>query len=210
MGRRGKLEVKRIDDDGLRQVTFCKRRGTLLKKACELAVLCDDDVSLGLVVFSSTGKLAGDYCSPNTSWSELIQRYERERESTSSTQLHVQGRITNQNDDDHHQQQQVLVGVARLRQEIGHLEASLRRQTGEDLPSGVAELHDLEQQVESALGKVRQTKDELLNQQLGELHRKVQNLEDENNALLHMNADRQDRAAARGGPRQNSDWGRII
>nr|XP_020177039.1 MADS-box transcription factor 29-like [Aegilops tauschii subsp. strangulata] len=195
MGRRGKLEVKRIDDDGLRQVTFCKRRGTLLKKACELAVLCDDDVSLGLVVFSSTGKLAGDYCSPNTSWSELIQRYERERESTSSTQLH---------------QQQVLVGVARLRQEIGHLEASLRRQTGEDLPSGVAELHDLEQQVESALGKVRQTKDELLNQQLGELHRKVQNLEDENNALLHMNADRQDRAAARGGPRQNSDWGRII
>ncbi|KAF6992425.1 hypothetical protein CFC21_009413 [Triticum aestivum] len=66
MGRRGKLEVKRIDDDGSRLVTFCKRRGTLLKKARELAVLCDEDASLGLVVFSSTGNLAGDYCSPNT------------------------------------------------------------------------------------------------------------------------------------------------
>ncbi|XP_020177037.1 MADS-box transcription factor 30-like [Aegilops tauschii subsp. strangulata] len=163
MGRRGKLEVKRIVDDASRRVTFCKRRGTLLKKARGLAVLCDDDVSLGLVVFSSTGKVAGDYCSPNTSWSDLIQRYERE--STPSTQLQVQD--TNQ-DGDHHQQ--LLAEVARLRQEIDHLEGSLRRQTGEEdlLSSGVtaAELHDLQHHVGSALGKVRHRKVHLLEEEM--------------------------------------------
>lgn len=54
MGR-GKVEIKKIENTTSRQVTFSKRRGGLLKKAHELAVLCDAEV--GLVVFSSTGKL---------------------------------------------------------------------------------------------------------------------------------------------------------
>jgi hypothetical protein len=49
MGR-GKVELKRIDNRVSRQVTFSKRRQGLLKKAHELAVLCDVDV--GVVVFS--------------------------------------------------------------------------------------------------------------------------------------------------------------
>jgi hypothetical protein len=54
MGR-GKVELKRIDNRVSRQVTFSKRRQGLLKKAHELAVLCDVDV--GVVVFSQRGKL---------------------------------------------------------------------------------------------------------------------------------------------------------
>jgi hypothetical protein len=54
MGR-GKVELKRIDNRVSRQVTFSKRRQGLLKKAHELAVLCDVDV--GVVVFSERGKL---------------------------------------------------------------------------------------------------------------------------------------------------------
>ena len=55
MGR-GKIEIKRIDNATNRQVTFSKRRSGLFKKAKELAIiLCDAEV--GLVVFSSTGRL---------------------------------------------------------------------------------------------------------------------------------------------------------
>lgn len=59
MGR-GKLVIRRIDDPTSRQVTFSKRRKGLLKKAKELAVLCDAEV--GVVVFSSSGRLY-DYAS---------------------------------------------------------------------------------------------------------------------------------------------------
>ncbi|KAG6539236.1 hypothetical protein ZIOFF_004391 [Zingiber officinale] len=54
MGR-GKIEIKRIENSTSRQVTFCKRRNGLLKKAYELSVLCDAEVSL--IVFSSRGRL---------------------------------------------------------------------------------------------------------------------------------------------------------
>ncbi len=60
MGR-GKIEIKKIENPTSRQVTFSKRRGGLLKKAHELAVLCDAEVAL--IVFSSTGKLF-EFASP--------------------------------------------------------------------------------------------------------------------------------------------------
>ncbi|CAN6475593.1 unnamed protein product [Victoria cruziana] len=52
---RGKVQLKRIDNPVHRQVTFCKRRAGLLKKARELSVLCDADI--GLIIFSTHGKL---------------------------------------------------------------------------------------------------------------------------------------------------------
>ncbi|MFS8022707.1 putative transcription factor MADS-type1 family [Helianthus anomalus] len=52
---RGKIEIKRIENTTNRQVTFCKRRSGLLKKAYELSVLCDAEVAL--IVFSSRGRL---------------------------------------------------------------------------------------------------------------------------------------------------------
>ncbi|KAJ0472233.1 putative transcription factor MADS-type1 family [Helianthus annuus] len=54
MGR-GKIAIKRIDDSTNRQVTFSKRRNGLLKKAKELAILCDAEVQV--IIFSSTNKL---------------------------------------------------------------------------------------------------------------------------------------------------------
>ncbi|RRT74468.1 hypothetical protein B296_00014171 [Ensete ventricosum] len=52
-GRRGAL--RRIENPVHRQVTFCKRRAGLLKKARELSVLCDADI--GIIIFSAHGKL---------------------------------------------------------------------------------------------------------------------------------------------------------
>ncbi|KAK9162407.1 hypothetical protein Syun_003309 [Stephania yunnanensis] len=62
MGR-GKIEIKRIENSTNRQVTYSKRRNGIMKKAKEITVLCDAEVSL--VVFSSTGKMS-EYCSPST------------------------------------------------------------------------------------------------------------------------------------------------
>ncbi|TXG53360.1 hypothetical protein EZV62_022529 [Acer yangbiense] len=52
---RGKVQMKRVENPVHRQVTFCKRRAGLLKKAKELSVLCDADI--GLFIFSAHGKL---------------------------------------------------------------------------------------------------------------------------------------------------------
>ena len=55
MGRR-KIEIERISNERHRQVTFAKRKGGLIKKATELAILADAEV--GLIIFSPTGKLS--------------------------------------------------------------------------------------------------------------------------------------------------------
>lgn len=64
MGR-GKIEIKRIENSNNRQVTYSKRRNGIIKKAKEITVLCDAQVSL--VIFGSNGKMH-DYCSPSTTY----------------------------------------------------------------------------------------------------------------------------------------------
>ncbi|CAL5039853.1 unnamed protein product [Urochloa decumbens] len=147
MGR-GKVELKRIENRVSRQVTFSKRRKGLLKKAHELAVLCDVDV--GVVVFSERGKMS-QYPEPPASLTDLIRRYE----AVNNTQL-LQGTHCT----DH---QEMIAEIGRLRREYEQLEASLMKYTGEDLSSvaSVDELDALEQQLESALSKIRARKDEL-------------------------------------------------
>ncbi|CAI5733292.1 unnamed protein product [Hyaloperonospora brassicae] len=54
MGRK-KIQIKRIEDDRNRQVTFAKRKNGLFKKAMELSKLCDCQIAL--IVFDSNNKL---------------------------------------------------------------------------------------------------------------------------------------------------------
>ncbi|XP_022998797.1 agamous-like MADS-box protein AGL65 isoform X2 [Cucurbita maxima] len=53
MGR-VKLKIKKLESTGSRQVTYSKRRHGILKKARELAILCDIDIVL--LMFSPTGR----------------------------------------------------------------------------------------------------------------------------------------------------------
>jgi hypothetical protein len=53
MGR-VKLKIKRLESTSNRQVTYSKRRHGILKKARELAILCDIDIAL--LMFSPTGR----------------------------------------------------------------------------------------------------------------------------------------------------------
>ncbi|KAK6922969.1 Transcription factor, MADS-box, partial [Dillenia turbinata] len=55
MGR-VKLQIKRIENNINRQVTFSKRRNGLIKKAYELSILCDIDIAL--IMFSPSCRLS--------------------------------------------------------------------------------------------------------------------------------------------------------
>ncbi|WVQ71912.1 hypothetical protein IAR50_001454 [Cryptococcus sp. DSM 104548] len=68
MGRK-KIEIRPLTDERNRNVTFLKRKAGLMKKAWELSVLCQADVSI--VIFSAAGK-AYEFSSK-----ELDQQIER-------------------------------------------------------------------------------------------------------------------------------------
>ncbi|KAJ8769600.1 hypothetical protein K2173_005203 [Erythroxylum novogranatense] len=70
MGR-VKLQIKRIENKTNRQVTFSKRRNGLIKKAYELAVLCD--IEIALIMFSPSGRLS--HFSGKTRIEDVITRY---------------------------------------------------------------------------------------------------------------------------------------
>ncbi|RLN04865.1 hypothetical protein C2845_PM13G23660 [Panicum miliaceum] len=70
--KRGRVELRRIEDRTSRQVRFSKRRSGLFKKAYELSVLCDAQVAL--IVFSPAGRLY-EFASSSSSIEEIFGRY---------------------------------------------------------------------------------------------------------------------------------------
>nr|UPY89957.1 MADS transcription factor [Consolida ajacis] len=165
MGR-GKIEIKRIENPTNRQVTYSKRRAGIVKKAKELHVLCDAEVSL--IMFSSTGKCT-DYTSPNTTMKKFFQKYQQ-----------ISGRDLWQS---HYQQMQETFNNlketnAKLRREIG-------QRIGEDLNDlSLDELRGLEHQLESAVKTVTQRKFNVLATQTETCRKKIKNLEEINASLL--------------------------
>ncbi|KAK3005312.1 hypothetical protein RJ639_016639 [Escallonia herrerae] len=153
MGR-GKIEVKRIENNTSRQVTFSKRRNGLFKKTHELSVLCD--AQIGLIVFSNKGKLF-EYCTPSLSMGQIVERY-----------LKTTGACIPQHDN----REQVHNELTRMKKETLNLQLSLQRYKGDDLSTvHLEELDQLEQQLERSVNKVRARKYQLLQQQLDNLQR---------------------------------------
>ncbi|CAN6178722.1 unnamed protein product [Urochloa humidicola] len=70
MGR-VKLQIKRIENNTNRQVTFSKRRNGLIKKAYELSVLCDIDIAL--IMFSPSNRLS--HFSGRKRIEDVIEKY---------------------------------------------------------------------------------------------------------------------------------------
>lgn len=169
MGR-GKVELKKIENTTSRQVTFSKRRMGLLKKANELAILCDAQV--GVIVFSGSGKMY-EYSSPPWRIANIFDRYLK-APSTRFDEMDIQ--------------QKIIHEMTRMKDESNRLKIIMRQYMGEDLDSlTLQDVSNLEQQIDFSLYKVRLRKQQLLDQQLlGMRHREMHIPEDQGNYMFHM------------------------
>ncbi|XP_029124840.1 agamous-like MADS-box protein AGL11 isoform X3 [Cajanus cajan] len=161
MGR-GKIEIKRIENTTNRQVTFCKRRNGLLKKAYELSVLCDAEVAL--IVFSSRGRL---YEYSNNNIRSTIERYKKASSDHSSTST------TTEINAQYYQQES-----AKLRQQIQMLQNSNRHLMGDALSTlTVKELKQLENRLERGITRIRSKKHEMLLAEIEYFQKRITDVE---------------------------------
>ncbi|CAN1175517.1 Agamous-like MADS-box protein AGL12 [Linum perenne] len=155
---RGKVQMKRIENPVHRQVTFCKRRAGLLKKAKELSVLCDAEI--GVLVFSSHGKHY-ELATKGT-MQGLIDKYMKcspgsgsgSGSGSGTAQPAVESKDPNQNAKDE---------INLLKQEIHTLQKGLRYMFGGgDSEMNLEELLVLEKHLEIWICQIRSTKEGIL------------------------------------------------
>ncbi|CAL9001972.1 unnamed protein product [Prunus brigantina] len=167
MGR-GKIVIRRIDNSTSRQVTFSKRRKGLIKKAKELAILCDAEV--GLMIFSSTGKL---FEFSSNSMKSVIERYNKSKEG------HQQ--LLNPASEMKFWQRE----LANLRQQLQSLKEQHWQCMGEQLCGlSVKELKGLESQLEMSLQGIRMQKEQILTDEIEELNGKSNLVHQQNMELF--------------------------
>ncbi|WVZ88914.1 hypothetical protein U9M48_035381 [Paspalum notatum var. saurae] len=168
MGR-GRIEIKRIENNTSRQVTFCKRRNGLLKKAYELSVLCDAEVAL--IVFSSRGRL---YEYSNNSVKATIERYKKAHAVGSSSGAP----LLELNAQQYYQQES-----AKLRNQIQMLQNTNRHLVGDSVGNlSLKELKQLESRLEKGISKIRARKSELLAAEINYMAKRETELQND-----HMN-----------------------
>ncbi|KAK9129742.1 hypothetical protein Sjap_010229 [Stephania japonica] len=166
MGR-GKIEIKRIENSTNRQVTYSKRRTGITKKARELTVLCDAQVSL--IMFSATGKLS-EYISPSATTKGIFDRYQRVT-GANLWQSHYQKMQDN---------------LKRLKEINDNLRREIRQRIGEDNLNDLSfeELRSLEQNMETSLQCVRDRKYHVIGNRTETCKKKLRTIEEVHNDLL--------------------------
>ncbi|XP_065847219.1 floral homeotic protein PMADS 2-like [Euphorbia lathyris] len=161
MGR-GKIEIKKIENVTNRQVTYSKRKNGIIKKAGEISVLCDAQVSL--LIFSSSGKIH-DYFSPNAPLAQFLEDY--------------QNKTNNKLWDAEHES--LKNEIDRIKKENDNMEIELRHLKGLDIGSmHYLELMDIERSLEQGLDGISKQRIELRRI----MDENVENLEEENNRLI--------------------------
>ncbi|GMJ14927.1 AGAMOUS-like 42, FOREVER YOUNG FLOWER [Hibiscus trionum] len=166
---RGKIQMKRIENATSRQVTFCKRRSGLLKKASELYVLCDAEVAV--IIFSHTGRLY-EFSSSNN-MQKTIERY---RKCKTEAQTDIP--------DTEQYIQQLRLEAENMAKKIEFLEVSQRKMLGQSLGScSIEELKEVESQLERSLKNIRARKGHLFQEQIEQLKAKEVYMREENAKL---------------------------
>ncbi|XP_040992934.1 agamous-like MADS-box protein AGL15 isoform X2 [Juglans microcarpa x Juglans regia] len=176
MGR-GKIEIKRIENANSRQVTFSKRRVGLLKKAQELAVLCDAEVAV--IIFSNTGKL---FEFSSSGMKGTLSRYNKCLDSPEAALVEYKA------------EKQDSKEVDVLKDEIAKLHMKHLRLLGKDLTGlGLKELQQLEQKLSEGLLSVKERKEQLLMEQLEQSRMQEQQILLENETLRRQVEELRDR-----------------
>ncbi|XP_047330786.1 agamous-like MADS-box protein AGL27 [Impatiens glandulifera] len=173
MGRR-KLEMKRIEDKSSRQVTFSKRRNGLMKKARELSVLCDVDVTV--IVFSNRGRLY-DFCS-GESLPKSLQRYQNHFEA--------EGSIAN-DDNGKEDLSSMYSNVQSCSELLDTVATHINEPDIDQL--NVTDLVQLERQLDAALIQTRSQKNKLVAESMNALHERERLLREENEMLMKQIAE---------------------
>ncbi|PWA78933.1 MADs-box protein, GDEF1 [Artemisia annua] len=165
MGR-GKIEIKKIENNTNRQVTYSKRRNGIFKKAHELTVLCDARVSL--IMFSNTGKLH-EYISPSTTTKKMYDMYQ----TTVGFDLWSS----------HYERMKETMN--KLKDTNNKLRREIRQRVlGEDIDGlDMNDLTVLEQQMQDSLTIVRERKYHVIKTQTDTCRKRVKNLEQRNGNL---------------------------
>ncbi|XP_023519255.1 floral homeotic protein AGAMOUS-like [Cucurbita pepo subsp. pepo] len=181
---RGKIEIKRIENTTNRQVTFCKRRNGLLKKAYELSVLCDAEVAL--IVFSTRGRL---YEYANNSVRATISRYKKACSDPLSA-----GFVSEANTQFYEQES------AKLRAQIGNMQNLNRHLLGESIGSlSVKDLKSLQVKLEKGITRIRSRKNELLFAEIEYMHKREIELHNTNQLIRAKIAETERRQQNRSG-----------
>ncbi|KAL5706639.1 Floral homeotic protein [Ranunculus cassubicifolius] len=166
MGR-GKIEIKKIENDTNRQVTYSKRRAGIMKKAQELTVLCDAKVAL-LMISNNTHKIS-EYVSPGTSLKAIYDLYEK----TSGVSLW---------DTEYERMQRTL---KKVKEDNNKLRKEIRQRHGDDLDGlSFNELRGLEQNLQSSVERVRHRKEHVIRTQTDTTNKKIKSQEETHRTLL--------------------------
>ncbi|KAE9595984.1 putative transcription factor MADS-MIKC family [Lupinus albus] len=154
-----KRKIKKIDNVTARQVTFCKRRRGIFKKAQELSVLCDAKVAL--LVFSATGKL---YEYASSSMKDILTRYNQHFHDINQTQGPLELQVEDNN-------------YTELKKEVAAKTQQLRRIKGEAFEGlNLDDVQHLEERLEDGLKRVIKTKEKLIENEIVALQKKVRAL----------------------------------
>ncbi|AEE79216.1 Floral homeotic protein APETALA 3 [Arabidopsis thaliana] len=164
---RGKIQIKRIENQTNRQVTYSKRRNGLFKKAHELTVLCDARVSI--IMFSSSNKLH-EYISPNTTTKEIVDLYQ--------TISDVDVWAT--------QYERMQETKRKLLETNRNLRTQIKQRLGECLDElDIQELRRLEDEMENTFKLVRERKFKSLGNQIETTKKKNKSQQDIQKNLIH-------------------------
>ncbi|KAL5776270.1 hypothetical protein ACOSP7_009196 [Xanthoceras sorbifolium] len=171
---RGKIQMKRVENPVHRQVTFCKRRAGLLKKAKELSVLCDADI--GVFIFSAHGKLYE--LATRGTMQGLIERYLK---TSRGAAAHHE---TDQPPMEMQPAQDAKEEIIMLKQEIEILQKGLRYMFGGGAETmTLDEILVLEKHLELWMVNVRSAKMDMMLQEINVLRNKEGILEAANKYL---------------------------
>ncbi|KAM6591749.1 hypothetical protein CsatA_014354 [Cannabis sativa] len=164
---RGKTQIKFIENQTNRQVTFSKRRNGIFKKAGELSVLCDAKVSL--IIVPNNNKLH-EFITPGANTKEMIDLYQR----TKGVDLWKS------------QYEAMQQTLRQLKAKNFELRTQIRQRLGYDLNDlSFHELSDLENSMLSSVEAIRHRKNHKIKTQAETTKKRNKSWEERNSVLMH-------------------------